>query len=143
MTGGSPTAQRRRLGRLLRDLRERRDLNGDEAAAAVERSASWLSRIESGQAGLRQRELRDLLDLYGLTDAGRRTELEQMADAGRQRAWWSEYADALAPSFLRYVGLEADAASILVFEDRVMPGLLQSPAYISSLFALAVPELTP
>ena len=138
---GSPTAQRRRLGRLLRSLREEKNLNGEEAAAAAERSASWLSRIESGQAALRQRELRDLLDLYGLKDQARRADLEQMANAGRQRGWWSDYTDVMDASFIRFVGLESEATTILTFEDHAIPGLLQSPLYMRGLFRLVVPAL--
>lgn len=138
---GSPTAQRRRLGRALRSLREEKNLNGEEAAAAAERSASWLSRIESGQAGLRLRELRDLLDLYELNDPARRADLERMANAGRQRGWWTDYADVMDPSFARFIGLESEATTILTFEDHAIPGLLQSPAYMRSLFRLAVPPL--
>jgi transcriptional regulator with XRE-family HTH domain len=139
MTGGSPIAQRRRLGRLLRSLREQVGRTGEDAAAAVERSASWLSRIESGQSALRLRELRDLLQLYGLTDQARITELEGLANAGRQRGWWSRYGDVIPGAFARYIGLEADAIAISTFEDRVIPGLLQSPGYMRALFALGVP----
>ncbi|WP_204009309.1 DUF5753 domain-containing protein [Virgisporangium aurantiacum] len=142
MTRGSPTAQRRRLGRLLRSLREQAGLNGEDAGAAVERSASWLSRIESGQAALRLRELRDLLGVYGVTDPARIASFEQLANAGRQRGWWSDYSD-VSSTFARYVGLETDAAAISTFEDRVIPGLLQSPGYMRALFNLAVPAPSP
>jgi transcriptional regulator with XRE-family HTH domain len=137
---GSPTAQRRRLGRMLRSLREGKNLNGEKAAAAAERSASWLSRIESGQAGLRLRELRDLLDLYGMTDPARRADFERMATAGRQPDWWTDYADVIDPAFVRFVGLESEATAILTFEDHAIPGLLQSPSYMRALFRLAVPQ---
>lgn len=136
----SPSAQRRRLGRVLRSLRERANLTGEEAAAAAERSASWLSRIESGQSALRLRELRDLLDLYGAPGAAERETLERLANAGRQRDWWADYVDALDASFARFVGLESEAATILTFEDHAIPGLLQSPAYMRALFRLAIPQ---
>jgi transcriptional regulator with XRE-family HTH domain len=135
----SPSAYRRRLGRALRSLRESADLTGEGAAAAAERSASWLSRIESGRAALRLRELRDLLDHYGMTDPDVRADLERMANGGRQRDWWTAYTDKLFPSFARFMGLESEATAILTFEDHAIPGLLQSPSYVRALFRLAVP----
>jgi len=140
VTQRSPTAQRRRLGRLLRELRERAHISGDNAAAAVDRSASWISRIESGQTALRQRELRDLLVLYRADNPETQLELERLAAAGRQQGWWNEYAEAMSPKLMRFVGLESDATSIFTFQDRIFPGLLQTTAYMQALHALSVPE---
>ncbi|MBT8227854.1 MAG: helix-turn-helix domain-containing protein [Dactylosporangium sp.] len=78
-TGSSPTLRRRRLGLALRALREAAGRTGDEAGTAVERSGSWISRIETGRVGLRVRDLRDLYDFYGMTDASRLAELETLA----------------------------------------------------------------
>ncbi|WP_203933076.1 DUF5753 domain-containing protein [Virgisporangium ochraceum] len=128
---------------MLRSLREAANLNGEEAAAAAERSASWLSRIESGQAVLRLRELRDLLNHYRMDDPDRRAALERMATEGRERDWWTGYTDKLDPLFGRFVGLEAVASEILTFEDHAIPGLLQSPRYMQTLIRLAVPKPQP
>jgi transcriptional regulator with XRE-family HTH domain len=112
MEGGSPTVRRRRLGRTLRDLRIRAGLSGNAAGAAVERSGSWISRVESGRVGLRGLDLRPLLDLYGVHDQQRRDELEGLAREGKQRGWWSRYSDSLPEAFIVFVGLEAAAQSI-------------------------------
>ena len=71
---GSPTVRRRRLGLILRGLRERAGLTGEDVGAAIERSGSWVSRVETGRVGLRGRDLTDLLSCTGSrTDAvGRR-----------------------------------------------------------------------
>jgi len=52
VSDSSPTVRRRRLGILLRDLRDVRGLTGEQAGEAVERSASWISRVETGRIGL-------------------------------------------------------------------------------------------
>lgn len=129
MEGGSPTIRRRRLGRALRELRERAGMTGSKAGAAVERSGSWISRVEGGRVGLRVRDLRDLLDLYDVRDAGRREELEALAREGKQRGWWSQYSEELPDPLAVYIGLEDAAEAIHGYQDRVVPGLLQTEHY--------------
>ena len=53
MADGSPTVRRRRLGLILRSLREKAGMTGEEVGAAIERSGSWVSRVETGRVGLR------------------------------------------------------------------------------------------
>src|SRR5262249_53574013 len=65
---GSPTVRRRRLGLILRGLRERQGLTGEQVGAELERSGSWVSRVETGRVGLRTRDLSDLLDVFRVTD---------------------------------------------------------------------------
>jgi len=127
--GGSPTLRRRRLGRALRALRERAGLTGEEVGAAVERSGSWISRVETGRVGLRTRDVRELLDHYGLEDPLRREQLEELAREGKQRGWWSHYAEVLPETYAIYIGLEDESREILTYEATVVPGLLQTQDY--------------
>jgi hypothetical protein len=143
MEGGSPTIRRRRLGRALRDLRVRAGLTGSAAGAAVERSGSWISRVEGGRVGLRGRDLRDLLDLYELRDARRRDELEALAREGKQRGWWSKYAEDLPELLVVYIGLEDEARAIRGFQDGVVPGLLQTESYCRAVISQSLPVLPP
>src|SRR5262245_58694697 len=129
----SPTMMRRRLGAALRTLRAESNKTFDDVAEHLERSQSWLSRVESGHIGIRNRELRDLLNLYEVRDSMLRSRLEALADSGRRRGWWSDYTNTLSPAFGRFIGFEADASLIRTYEDRVVPGLLQHPDYMSSL----------
>jgi len=130
---GSPTLRRRRLGRALRSLRDKAGLTGDEVGARIERSGSWISRVEAGRVGLRVRDLRDLLDLYQLDDPHRRAELEALAKEGKQRGWWSQYSDDIAESYAILIGLEADARGLLAYENTVVPGLLQTADYCRAI----------
>jgi transcriptional regulator with XRE-family HTH domain len=143
MPPGGPTLPRRRLGQALRDLRERAGLTGDEVGSAVERSGSWVSRLEAGRVGLRTRDLGDLLDLYQLADPGRREELTQLARDSHRRGWWSKYADALPESYAIYIGLESESRSQLIYDNGVVPGLLQTEAYCRALLRQAVPLVKP
>jgi transcriptional regulator with XRE-family HTH domain len=131
----SPTVRRRRLGLILRGLRERVGLTGDEVGAAVERSGSWVSRVETGRVGLRTRDLEDLLSLYNVEDSTVRSQLQALAREGKRRGWWSRYADTISGPYATYIGFEADAAVLLSYEATVVNGLLQTEDYARALFA--------
>jgi transcriptional regulator with XRE-family HTH domain len=139
VTDGSPTVRRRRLGLILRGLRERAGLTGEDVGAAIERSGSWVSRVETGRVGVRGRDLSDLLAFYHVEDQAQVDELLALAREGKQRGWWSKYADTLAGPYATYIGFESEAAELLVYETLVVHGLLQTEAYARALFATAMP----
>jgi hypothetical protein len=136
---GSPLLWRRKLGQALSEHRRRAGLTGEEAAAHVERSGSWISRVETGRVGLRTRDLGDLLDLYGISDSRERHRLEDAARKGNQRGWWSRYAEVLPDSYSTFIALEAGAESIRSYENVVIPGLLQTSDYARAVFKQSVP----
>jgi transcriptional regulator with XRE-family HTH domain len=131
---GSPTVRRRRLGLILRSLRERAGLTGEEVGAAIERSGSWVSRVETGRVGLRSRDLTDLLSLYRVDDPALSAQLLSLAREGKQRGWWSRFADTLAGPYATYIGFESEAAELLIYETVVINGLLQTEQYARALF---------
>jgi transcriptional regulator with XRE-family HTH domain len=141
MVNGSPTVRRRRLGLILRNLREKRGLTGEQVGAAIERSGSWVSRVETGRVGLRGRDLGDLLDLFEVRDDRLREELLALAREGKQRGWWSKYADSLSGPYATYIGFEAEAAKLQVYETLTVHGLLQTEDYCRALFAAALPSI--
>ncbi|MGY5278532.1 helix-turn-helix domain-containing protein [Nocardia gipuzkoensis] len=65
---GGPTALRMILGGRMRRLREARGISLEEAGEAIRGSHSKISRLELGRTGFRERDLVDLLALYGVTD---------------------------------------------------------------------------
>jgi transcriptional regulator with XRE-family HTH domain len=134
---GSPTVRRRRLGLILRGLREKTGLTGEEVGAAIERSGSWVSRVETGRVGLRGRDLTDLLEVYQVDDRSLRDELLGLAREGKQRGWWSKYADTLSGPYATYIGFESEAAELLVYEAQVVHGLLQTEEYARAIFMAA------
>ena len=124
---GSPTVRRRELGALLRALRNERGLTVDQVAAELLCSPSKVSRMETGQRGATQRDIRDLCDLYGVTDAAQREHLMTLAREGKQQGWWQSFSVPL-PHMI-YVGLEQEATSLRVFHSSVVPGLVQTADY--------------
>ena len=124
-----PTVRRRRLGSELRRLREARAIKLEEVADQLGLAASTLSRIETGKAPTKTAYLTALLEMYGVTDAGQRQVLIDMAREGHRKGWWAVYDDVLPTGFGIYVGLEAEATGLRVYETQVVNGLLQTPGY--------------
>ena len=125
-SSASPTVRRRRLAAELRRLRGSR--TGTAVAKALGWSPAKVSRYELGQGTFPLEEIEKLLDYYGVTD-GRRAQLLDLAAEANERAWWYEYADALSPQYMEFIGLEAEAAAELVWQVVAIPGLLQTEAY--------------
>jgi len=137
--GGSPTIRRRELGALLRALRADRGLTAEEVTKRLLFSATKLSRIETGQSGASARDMRDLCDLYGVTDPAERENLTALAREGKQRGWWQEY----DLPYATYVGLEAEAVSVDDYISGSVPGLLQSADYAHAMLQAEVPPFSP
>lgn len=124
-----PTVRRRRLGSELRRLRESQSLKLEEVAEQVGLAPSTLSRIETGKASTRTAYLNSMLALYGVDDPSQRQVLLDMAREGHRKGWWALWDGVLPTGFSIYVGLEAEAASLRVYEPQVVHGLLQTQDY--------------
>jgi transcriptional regulator with XRE-family HTH domain len=136
----SPTVRRRRLAIELRRLREEAGLTIERVADALECSDSKISRIETAQVAASPRDVRDMLDLYGMSGE-RRDELVQVAREARQKGWWHAYRDV---EFVgSYIGLEAAASSIRIYEALLIPGLLQTRQYAGAILRALRPDLPP
>lgn len=138
-----PTAARVQVGAHLRKLREERGLTRAQAAAPIRASESKISRIELGRVGFKERDLLDLLTLYGVTDEAERAALVGRVRESNAPAWWFPYADVAPPWFHRYLGLEPTAALIRTFELQFVPGLLQTEDYARAVVRLGHPDAKP
>lgn len=134
-----PTVRRRRLGIELRRLREGSELTIEEAARRLSFSASKVSRIETGRGVPRIRDVRDMLDLYAVSEEEHRELLLGMAKEAQQRGWWADYEDVLPTGFEIYVGLEAEAASLRDFNMNFVHGLLQTDEYARAILQAVRP----
>jgi transcriptional regulator with XRE-family HTH domain len=124
----SPTVRRRRLALELRRLREAARLTCEEVADHLECSASKISRVETGRVSVSPRDVRDMLELYGVPVA-QRERLVQLARDSRQKGWWHAFSDTMQPQFATYVGLESAASEIRIYEVSLIPELLQTEDY--------------
>ena len=113
----------------VKALREAHSFKLEEAADRLGLAASTLSRIEAGKAPTRTAYLMTMFEMYGVVDQGQRQVLIEMAREGHRKGWWAVYDDVLPTGFDVYVGLEAEASALRVFEDQVVHGLLQTEGY--------------
>jgi len=134
--GPSPTVRRRRLAARLRELRENANLTIDEVGDRLECSASKISRIETGHVGVTPRDVRDMLEVYGVGDDEREA-LVQLAREARKKGWWHAYNEVFTGSF---VGLESDASFLHTHQALLVPGLLQTEAYTRAVIRAIRPD---
>ncbi|HWH00414.1 MAG TPA: helix-turn-helix transcriptional regulator [Pilimelia sp.] len=133
----SPTIRRRRLGAELRRRREAAGVTIEAVADRLECSASKISRVETGHTTATPRDVRDMLEIYGVVGA-EAEELVQISREARQKGWWHPYSAVLTGA---YVGLEAAARSVRAYEQQVVPGLLQTREYAEAMIRAARPDI--
>jgi transcriptional regulator with XRE-family HTH domain len=137
-----PTVQRIVLGAQLRRLREGREMTTEQAAEAIRGSHSKISRMEHGRVGFKDRDVADLLTLYGVTDPDLRSSLLSLAREAGNPGWWHDYGDLLPHWFEPYISLEAAASVIRNYEVQFVPGLLQTEGYAREVIRLGYPAIT-
>jgi transcriptional regulator with XRE-family HTH domain len=133
---GRPTALRIALGGHLRRLREARGITREAAGYSIRASSSKISRLELGRVASKERDVADLLTLYGVTDGEERQTLLGLARQANTPGWWRDYGDLLPSWFETYLGLEQAASVIRVYEPQLVPGLLQTEDYARAIMRL-------
>ncbi|URN00657.1 helix-turn-helix domain-containing protein [Actinomadura madurae] len=124
-----PTMRSRKLGAMLRELRESRDLNLQKAARLLNRTPSSLSKLETGKRGIRRPALEHMLDRYDVTDPDLRQTLYELARDSTKKGWWHRHEGRLSPSMLDYISVESEATAIKSHQLHLIPGLMQIPEY--------------
>ncbi|MFC6091109.1 helix-turn-helix domain-containing protein [Saccharothrix lopnurensis] len=136
-----PTALRIVLGAQLRRLREAAEISRADAGYAIRGSESKISRMELGRVGLKERDVNDLLTMYGVTEDEVRAKFLDMVRRSNSPGWWHRYSDLMPDWFQDYVGLEEAASRILTYETQFIPGLLQTEDYAMAIASHGRPEL--
>ena len=140
--GSGPTVLRILLGSQLRMLREVKGITREEAGYAIRASGSKISRMELGRVSFKERDVTDLLRLYGV-DEDEATTLVELAIQANSPGWWHKYGDVLPDWFQVYVGLEEAASLIRLYEVQFVPGLLQTADYARAVVQLGQPGAAP
>lgn len=102
----------------------------------IRSSESKISRMELGQVGYKERDVSDLLTLYGVENADTRHEIMGLVRQANAPAWWQSYGDIVPAWFTDFVGLESSASLIRTYEVQVVPGLLQTEEYARAVTLL-------
>ena len=140
--GSGPTVLRILLGSQLRMLREVKGITREEAGYAIRASGSKISRMELGRVSFKERDVTDLLKLYGVDEDATAT-LVALATQANSPGWWHKYGDVLPDWFQVYVGLEEAASLIRLYEVQFVPGLLQTADYARAVVRLGQPGAAP
>jgi transcriptional regulator with XRE-family HTH domain len=131
--GGGPTVRRMLVGAQLRRLRTEAGISREQAGEAIRASEWKIHRLENGQVGFKERDVVDLLRLYGITDPGEVAEFVVVAREANVPGWWQQYGDLLPQWFRAYVDLESAATLIRTYEGQLVPGLLQTEDYMRAV----------
>jgi transcriptional regulator with XRE-family HTH domain len=124
------TIAKRQLSQRLADLRVATGYTANHVCDILNWGRGKVGRFEANQwKRPEMSDVRDLLRIYGV-DAAERDEVEELAMKARARPWWRDYPEIFDSEF---PGYENDASTIHAFMPLILPGLLQTPAYIESL----------
>lgn len=114
------------MGGQLRRLREAKGITREAAGEAIRASHAKISRLELGRVRFKERDVADLLTLYGITDEEDRQACLALARQANAPGWWHQYSDLLPNWFETYLGLEQASSVIRIYEPQFVPGLLQT-----------------
>jgi hypothetical protein len=123
------TVAKRRLSRRLAELRGASGYTANHVCDILNWGRGKVGRFEANQwKRPEMSDIRDLIRIYEIEGA-EREEIEELAVSCRVRPWWREYGEIFDNEF---PGYENDATSIRVYMPLVLPGLLQTPAYMEA-----------
>ena len=124
-----PTVSRIVLGTQLRRLREEAGISREAAGDAIRASHAKISRLELGRVGFKERDVTDLLALYGVTDEEKLAAVLSLMRQANTRGWWQQHSDVLPSWFENYLRLEQVAKVIRTYQVQFVPGLIQNEDY--------------
>ncbi|MEY9966556.1 transcriptional regulator with XRE-family HTH domain [Streptacidiphilus sp. MAP12-16] len=139
--GSGSMVRRILLGSQLRRLREAKGITREDAGYTIRASESKISRMELGRVSFKERDVTDLLSLYGVDDETERAALLTLVREANQAGWWHSFSDAMPNWFQTYVGLEEAAALIRTYQVQFIPGLLQTEDYARAIMLLNRPHM--
>jgi hypothetical protein len=131
------------LGLHLRRLRESRGVSREDAGYEIRGSESKISRLELGRVGFKERDVADLLSLYGVVDGAERESLLALARQANEPGWWQSHADVVPGWMQPFLDLEEAADLIRTYEVQYVPGLFQTEEYARALITLGYRDLPP
>jgi len=99
-------------------------------------SRAKISRLETGRARCKERDVLDLLALYGVSDAEVMAGLLVLVSQARTQDWWAGFSDVLPAWFEPYLGMEDSASVIRAFDLQFVCGLVQTEDYAGAVTVL-------
>lgn len=131
------------LGERLRAARNRVGYLMQDAAVHIQTDQTTLGRFERGTHKIRRAYVKELIDLYGISDRRERDYLLQLAEDAWRKDWWDGDDSGLEMGFIDFTWLEGRATGIRSFEPLIIPGLLQTLEYADALRYFGYGDATP
>ncbi|SDT67355.1 Helix-turn-helix domain-containing protein [Streptomyces sp. TLI_053] len=128
--------RQRRFGDELRRLRNAAGLSAAEIGEALGMKGPAVSHTEAGRLGLNLERLALWLDTCGVNDAEYREGLIAMCQSNG-KGWWTEYRPHVVPEALDLAEFEASATAFINYQTHLIPGFLQTKAYIEVIHEYA------
>jgi len=132
-TTPAPSIRRRLVGSALRRYRETLGYDLGVPARILECHPSKISRIETGQRGIRPKELRELLTEYG-ADPAARDALTAIARRASAPGWHSD-GQVPGSAYGEFLDIEKAASTIFTYAPAAVPRLLQIPDYARAVIS--------
>ncbi|MCL2581499.1 MAG: helix-turn-helix domain-containing protein [Streptosporangiales bacterium] len=127
------TVAKRRLARRLAELRGETGYTANHVCDILSWGRGKVGRFEANQwKRPEMSDIRDLVRIYEV-EGEERDEVEDLAVRCRVRPWWRDYGEIFDNEF---PGYENDANSIRCYMPIVLPGLLQTQAYMEALLKI-------
>jgi transcriptional regulator with XRE-family HTH domain len=136
LDSGGSIVRRLQLGARLRTLRQAKGVSREDAGFLIRGSESKISRMELGRVSFKERDIEDLLTMYGVEDPGEREIMLALTKEANAPSWWHTYSDEVETWFQNYLDLEQAAELIRTYEVQFVPGLLQTDAYARAVILL-------
>jgi transcriptional regulator with XRE-family HTH domain len=129
-----PLGPRRGIGTALRQLREQSGKVLSEVAGDLMISTSKLSRLENAQGRPLRRDIRDLIQYYGIEGTPLAGRLQRWAVAAQRPGWWTDFDDQVVGGLDVHLAYEADATVERIYTLPFVPALLQTTDYAEAIF---------
>lgn len=136
----SPTVRQQRLGIELRKMREHVGVTPKTLAATIGTDLPKISQMENGKSGISAERLRVWARTCGRIEGPYLDALLAMTQ-DRRKYWWDGYRGRLPSGIIDIAEMEHHAESLTILHTSFIPGLLQTPAYASAVFARLRPAL--
>ncbi|MBV6700600.1 helix-turn-helix transcriptional regulator [Kitasatospora aureofaciens] len=136
----SPTVRQQRLGIELRKMRERVGVTPKSLAATLGTDLPKISQMENGKSGISAERLRIWARTCDCADGPYLDALLAMT-RDRRKYWWDGYRGRIPSGIIDIAEMEHHAEALTILHTSFIPGLLQTSAYATAVFARLRPPL--
>lgn len=137
MTVPGPVVPRRRIGDVLRRLRDESGLTLEDVATELMISTSKLSRLENAQGSPQARDVRDLIRFYRIEGTRMADQLSRWVKASHRQNWWANYTKRFPADLATHISYEDEASISRLYTIPVLPVLLQTADYAREYYRTA------